>query len=88
MKDRDSVPASNGEAPGLRELHGACQRCNCLAMQRRFKAEGRNVRLSAIERNNLGKGGCLKWICVFDGPDACPGYYSKYDEKWSSRNNA
>lgn len=76
---------TNGEEPGKREQHGAVKRNNCTDMARRFKAEGRDVKLKAIERNNLGTGGVLKWICVFDGPDAEPGYYRKYDANWSSK---
>lgn len=55
------------------ETHGVVSPENCQKMARRFKQEGRGVRLIKVVRNPYNQGGVLKWMCVFDGdPEATP----------------
>lgn len=67
--------------PGLyegkgREVHGAVSPKDCLKMLSRYRKEGRRLDLKRIVRNPFGSGGfALKYICIFEGPDADPVYY-------------
>jgi len=65
------------EQAGVREIHGAVEPSNCRKMEERFKREGRRVRLTGIKPNPYGSGGfSLRFVCIFEGPDATPGYYT------------
>ncbi|MGG6293807.1 hypothetical protein ACQ4M4_05225 [Leptolyngbya sp. AN02str] len=57
--------------PGKQEVHGATSAAHCKQMERTFRLQGRNLRLTKTKRNpsNLG-GGVLTTLCVFEGPDA------------------
>lgn len=61
--------------PGQIEVHGAVRASDCKDMERRFKQQGRRVTLTKVQRNNIGTGGVLQWMCVFEGPDAQTGWF-------------
>ncbi len=78
-----------GEIPpeqvGVRELHFVVGRKNCSQMAKRFREDGRNVRLIDIRPNPYGHGGFqLRFICIFEGPDAQPGYFSR-DKRYEAQ---
>lgn len=73
------------EQEGLRELHFVVSRANCQKMAKRFREDGRNVKLVDIKPNPYGHGGFqLRFICIFEGPDAQPGYFSR-DKRYEAK---
>lgn len=66
-----------GNIPGKQETHGATQRSACKEMERKFHRQGRRVRLARVIRST-NPGAVLRFICVFEGADATPGYYDQY----------
>jgi hypothetical protein len=71
------------EQAGVRELHFVTSPANCRRMADRFQKMGRNIRLVRVMPNPYGSGGFqLRFICVFEGPDSQPGFFSgdqRYD---------
>lgn len=62
-----------GNIPGQVEIHYASTENGCYAMQKRFRQEGRRLRM----RRPQNVGGSLPWKCTFDGPDATDDYYGE-----------
>lgn len=79
ITSNDDPYAEIRDIPGQLETHGVTQPGQCDRMEQRFKAEGRRIRLVRKVRNR-NPGATLRWICVFEGPDADPGYYHRYNE--------
>lgn len=65
-----------GNEAGVRETHGAVNASDCDVMASNFKKEGRNVKLVERKKNDLGTGGVLNWICIFEGADAAVGHFT------------
>lgn len=66
------------EQAGVRELHFVVNRSNCERMAKRFRDEGRKVTLVDTKPNPYGHGGFqLRFVCIFEGPEAQPGYFSR-----------
>lgn len=86
------VPAAEmgvGELPpeqvGVREIHFVVNRSNCRQMAKRFREDGRNVKLVDTLRNPYGSGGFqLRFVCVFEGSDAQPGFFSR-DKRYEAQ---
>lgn len=68
-------PIQQYNEPGQIEVHGAVKSTDCYEMEKRFKAQGRNIRLAKIKRNDIGTGGVLQWMCIFEGDDAQTGWF-------------
>lgn len=60
---------SEEEAPQL-EQHGAATAAECRQMEKRFREEGRKIRLKEVKNNPYNTGGVLQFLCVFTGQDA------------------
>ena len=73
-REMQSQPQYN--APGV-ELHGATTEANCYKMEKTFKQQGRNLKLTRVNRTN-NPGAVLRFLCVFEGIDAQAGWF---DEK-------
>ncbi|BAY58531.1 hypothetical protein NIES2135_54040 [Leptolyngbya boryana NIES-2135] len=75
-----NISEDPGNIPGQREVHYAATEQGCQDMARRFKNEGRQLRLRKTER----VGGPLSWKCVFEGSDATDNYYG--DDRYGRDN--
>lgn len=73
--------SENVNIPGQIEKHGVVNAQQCKEMETRFKQQGRNVKLTRVERN-LSPGATLRFICVFEGDDAEEGYFE--DTRYNS----
>lgn len=72
------------ERQGVREVHGSVDREGCRRMEKRFRAEGRNVRLVDIVDNYLANPGQrnFNYMCIFEGSGSEPGYYGNYPTQY------
>jgi hypothetical protein len=57
------------------ERHGAVRASDCNKMAERFRRAGRRVRLVRVIPNDVGVGGVLRVVCLFEGEDAQEGWY-------------
>lgn len=60
-----------GNVEGQQETHAVSDRNDCDAMARKFRKQGRRIQL--VERRYVG--GQLRYLCIFEGEDAQPGYF-------------
>ncbi|MGG6264184.1 hypothetical protein ACQ4M3_01105 [Leptolyngbya sp. AN03gr2] len=66
-----------GNIEGQRETHAVATRSACREMEKRFQQQGRRVTLSEILDSGNPRDP-LRFVCVFQGKDATPGYYDRY----------
>ncbi len=66
-----------GNISGKQETHGVTKSSACKEMEQKFQRQGRRVRLVDVRRST-NRGAVLRYICVFEGEDATPGYYDRY----------
>ena len=64
-----------GNIPGVQETHAVANRNDCDRMERKFRGQGRRLRL--VDRlQSANPNDPLRWVCVFQGEDAAPGYFN------------
>jgi hypothetical protein len=58
------------------EVHGAVSRADCYEMERKFRRQGRRLKLVDVQKNKYNlKGGVLRYLCIFEGDEAVDNWF-------------
>ena len=59
--------------PGVREVHAVASILECQQMATQFRQQGRRLRLTRSKPTNNPT---LRYLCIFEGPDAVENYFA------------